>query len=44
VIVGSAMKEGFQPVTQNNTKGLVRAWDVKTGKLLWTFHDIPQKG
>jgi quinoprotein glucose dehydrogenase len=44
VIVGSAMKEGFQPVTQNNTKGLVRAWDVKSGKLLWTFHDIPQKG
>jgi len=44
VIVGSAMKEGFQPVTQNNTKGIVRAWDVKTGKLLWTFHDIPQKG
>jgi quinoprotein glucose dehydrogenase len=44
VIVGSAMKEGFQPTTQNNTKGLVRAWDVRTGKLLWTFHDIPQMG
>jgi quinoprotein glucose dehydrogenase len=44
VIVGSSMKEGFQPTTQNNTKGLVRAWDVKTGKLIWTFHDIPQKG
>jgi quinoprotein glucose dehydrogenase len=44
VIVGSSMKEGYQPVTQNNTKGLVRAWDVKTGKLLWTFHDIPMKG
>ena len=44
VIVGSSMKEGFQPTTQNNTKGIVRAWDVKTGKLNWTFHDIPQKG
>ncbi len=44
VIVGSSMKEGFQPTTQNNTKGLVRAWDAKTGKLIWTFHDIPQKG
>ena len=44
VIVGSAMKEGFQPVTQNNTKGIVRAWDVKTGKQLWQFHTIPQKG
>jgi quinoprotein glucose dehydrogenase len=44
VIVGSSMKEGYQPVTQNNTKGLVRAWDVRTGKLLWTFHDVPMKG
>lgn len=44
VIVGSSMKEGFQVTTQNNTKGLVRAWDIRTGKLLWTFHDIPQKG
>ncbi len=44
VMVGSSMKEGFQVTTQNNTKGITRAWDVKTGKLLWTFHDIPQKG
>ncbi|HVY34284.1 MAG TPA: PQQ-binding-like beta-propeller repeat protein [Caulobacteraceae bacterium] len=44
VIVGSSMKEGYQPVTQNNTKGLVRGWDVKTGQLLWTFHDVPMKG
>jgi glucose dehydrogenase len=44
VIVGSSMKEGFQPLEVNNTKGLVRAWDARTGKLLWTFHDIPMKG
>jgi len=44
VIVGSAFKEGSQPLGVNNTKGLVRAWDVKTGKLLWTFHNIPRKG
>ena len=45
VIVGSSMKEvAFNSTTQNNTKGIVRAWDVKTGKLIWTFHDIPQKG
>ena len=30
--------------THNNTKGLVRAFDVKTGKLLWTFNTIPQAG
>jgi quinoprotein glucose dehydrogenase len=44
VIVGSAMKEGFTPRTRNNTKGLVRAFDVRTGKLLWTFHTIPRPG
>ena len=30
--------------THNNTKGLVRAFDVKTGKLLWTFNTIPKPG
>jgi quinoprotein glucose dehydrogenase len=44
VIVGSSMKEGGQPDTHNNTKGIVRAWDVRTGKQLWAFHTIPQKG
>ena len=44
VLVGSAMKEGSQPLEVNNTKGLVRAFDVKTGKTLWTFRDIPSKG
>ena len=44
VIVGSAFKEGMTVVTRNNTKGLVRAFDVKTGKLVWTFHTIPKKG
>src|SRR5437899_1334545 len=32
VIVGSAMKEGATVVTHNNTKGLVRAFDIRTGK------------
>jgi quinoprotein glucose dehydrogenase len=44
VLVGSAFKEGGQPLDYNNTKGLTRAFDVKTGKLIWTFHNIPQKG
>jgi quinoprotein glucose dehydrogenase len=44
VIVGSAFKEGATVVTHNNTKGLVRAYDVHTGKLIWTFHTIPKKG
>jgi quinoprotein glucose dehydrogenase len=44
VLIGSAMKEGSQPLEVNNTKGLARAFDVRTGKLLWTFRDIPSKG
>ena len=42
VLVGSAMKEGMTVVTNNNTKGLVRAFDVKSGKLKWTFNTIPK--
>jgi quinoprotein glucose dehydrogenase len=44
VIVGSSFKEGMTVHTHNNTKGLVRAFDVRTGKLLWTFHTIPRPG
>jgi quinoprotein glucose dehydrogenase len=44
ILVGSSFKEGAQPLEQNNTKGLTRAFDTRTGKLLWTFHNIPQKG
>ena len=44
VLVGSSFKEGSQPLEQNNTKGLTRAYDAKTGKLIWTFHNIPKKG
>ncbi|HXW63197.1 MAG TPA: PQQ-binding-like beta-propeller repeat protein [Candidatus Acidoferrales bacterium] len=44
VLIGSAMREGFTIKTHNNTKGLVRAFDARTGKLLWTFHTIPKPG
>src|SRR5437773_3256044 len=44
VIVGAAMREVATVSTHNNTKGLVRAFDVRTGKLLWTFHTIPRPG
>lgn len=26
------------------SKGDLRAWDVRTGKLVWTFHSVPQPG
>jgi quinoprotein glucose dehydrogenase len=44
VIVGSSFKEGMTVKTHNNTKGLVRAFDVKSGKMLWTFNTIPKPG
>src|SRR5579872_1105562 len=44
ILVGSSFKEGMTVVTHNNTKGLVRAFDVKTGKVLWTFNTIPRPG
>jgi quinoprotein glucose dehydrogenase len=44
VIVGSSFKEGMTITTHNNTKGLVRAFDVRTGKLQWTFNTIPRPG
>ena len=43
-IVGSSFREGATVGTHNNTKGLVRAFDARTGKLLWTFNTIPRPG
>ncbi len=43
-IIGSAMREGATIPTHNNTKGVVRAYDVKTGKELWRFNTIPRPG
>src|SRR5467141_2391698 len=44
ILVGSSMREGATVSTHNNTKGLVRAFDARSGKLLWTFHTIPRPG
>jgi len=44
VMVGSAFLEGGTPKTHNNTKGLVRGYDVRTGRRLWTFNTIPRAG
>jgi len=44
VIVGAAHKEGMTVMTHDNSKGLVRAFDVRTGRVLWTFNTIPRPG
>jgi quinoprotein glucose dehydrogenase len=43
-IIGSAMREGATVETHDNTKGLVRAFDVRTGKQIWQFDTIPRPG
>ena len=40
IITGSRVQEA--PV--KGAAGDVRAWDVKTGKLVWTFHTVPRPG
>ena len=44
IIIGSSFREGATVSTHNNTKGLVRAFDVRTGKQLWRFNTIPGPG
>ena len=44
VIVGATFAEGQAVPTHDNSKGIVRAFDVRTGKKLWQFSTIPRPG
>jgi quinoprotein glucose dehydrogenase len=44
IIVQSSMAEGLRYEHSVNSKGLVRAFDAKTGKQLWRFNTIPYPG
>jgi glucose dehydrogenase len=44
IVVGAAMREGATVETHDNTKGLVRAFDARTGKQIWQFDTIPRPG
>jgi len=43
VVVGPALLVGTR-VNKSNVRADVMAFDVRTGKKLWTFHTIPRKG
>ena len=43
-MVGASLKVGVALPTRLNTPGYIRGYDVRTGKLLWTFHTVPQPG
>src|SRR5687767_11740875 len=44
IVVGAAHRPGGNPRTMRNVKGYVRGYDARTGKRLWIFHTIPQRG
>lgn len=44
IVVGAAGREGATPYKTDNGKAYVRGYDARTGKRLWIFHTIPQKG
>jgi len=44
VVVQSAMAEGLRYEFSSNAKGLVRAFDARTGKQLWRFDTMPGPG
>lgn len=44
IVAGSALLDPVAGKEANSPPGVVRAWDARTGKTLWTFNIIPQKG
>ena len=44
VVVGAALGVGAVPKSKENVPGYTRGYDVRTGKLLWTFHTVAQAG
>jgi quinoprotein glucose dehydrogenase len=44
IIMGASFPVGLAPVSKNQVRGDIMGYDVKTGKQLWIFHTIPQKG
>jgi len=42
IVIGAGLND--RPILKEMTPGDVRGFDVRTGKLLWTFHNPPEKG
>jgi quinoprotein glucose dehydrogenase len=43
IVVGPALTPGGR-VNRSNVKGDIMAFDVRTGRKIWTFHTIPREG
>ncbi|HMG92342.1 MAG TPA: PQQ-binding-like beta-propeller repeat protein [Chryseolinea sp.] len=44
IIMGASFPVGLAPASRNQVRGDIMGYDVRTGKQLWIFHTIPQKG
>jgi quinoprotein glucose dehydrogenase len=44
IVVGAAHASTGNPLSAPSAIGYVRAFDVRSGKRLWIFHNIPRKG
>ena len=44
IVIGPALTQGGTAPNKENVKGDVMAFDVRTGKKIWTFHTIPRFG
>ena len=44
IIVGAAHLPGGVPKSKTHEKGYIRGYDARTGKRLWIFHTLPQRG
>jgi quinoprotein glucose dehydrogenase len=44
IVVGAALEPGVVPKSKENVPGYIRGYDVRTGKLVWTFHTVPKPG
>lgn len=44
VIGGQPIATGIADINKASLPGNIRGYDVRTGKLLWTFHTVPREG
>ena len=44
IVLGMASGVGVALPTLDNTPGYIRGYDVRTGRLVWTFHTVPKPG
>jgi quinoprotein glucose dehydrogenase len=43
-VVGNAQIAGTVPRSMSNVPAYIRGYDVRSGKLVWTFHTVPKPG